>query len=60
MSKMTNEASLTARYHSRAVIPDKQPRILDLIQAISLPLLDNEGGSLAFSYMKKLSMFDSG
>ena len=60
MSKMTTEASLTAGFRPHAGIPDKYTRIIDLLPALSLPLLDNESGSLGFSNMKKKNMLDSG
>jgi len=60
MMKMTTEACLSADFFLCAGLPGKHARICDLVNVLSLPLLDRKGDFFAFSGIKKSSMFESG
>ena len=52
MMKMTTEACLSADFFLCAGLPGKHARICDLVNVLSLPLLDRKGDFFAFSCIK--------
>ena len=60
ISKITTVACLVSALLRLKGHPGKQCTICDFVPERSFPLSDKEGGSLAFSCLKKSSMFDSG
>ena len=57
---MTTDACLGVGSLPYLGIDGKHQSICDFVPVLRLPLSDNAGGSLAFSWMKNLAMFESG